>query len=110
MSMEVNTIEKHGTGMIIQRMTNDTVALACGVESLVNQSFTFINYVGVLAAIFLISPGAFTIKLISVIALILIQSKKVRLKTKTNVLIELKTIVILILSVRWCTATKISNF
>ena len=76
MNMQIGTIDKHGTGMIIQRMTGDTVSLASGVESLVNRTFAFVRYVGVLAAIFILSPAAFAIKLASIALLIFIQSRK----------------------------------
>ncbi len=76
MAMQVDSIERHGTGMIIQRMTGDTISLARGVETLVNRSFTFINYLGVLVAIFILSPGAFAVKFVSVLVLIFIESLK----------------------------------
>lgn len=78
MRMQNETIEKHGTGMVIQRMTGDTVALARGVETLVNRSFTFIKYIGVLAAICIMCPTVFAVKLVSIVLLILIQNLKSR--------------------------------
>lgn len=76
MNMNVDSIEKHGTGMIIQRMTGDSLSLAYGTEKLMSQISDVINYLGIFAAIFILSPEIFALKLVGTAILIAIEARK----------------------------------
>ncbi len=62
--------DEMGTGLIIQRLTVDTNSLATGFGTLADLFLQMFNYVGIIAAILVISPPVFLVVLI----LICIQS------------------------------------
>ena len=63
-------IDEKGTGLFIQRLTVDTSSLATGFNTLADLFSQMFNYIGILAAILIVSPPVFLVVLI----LICIQS------------------------------------
>lgn len=84
MNMSADRIDKHGTGMIIERMTSDTASLASCVESLVDKVSDYCNYIGNLIAILILCPWAFAVKVVSIGILIAIQSKNSETQQKNE--------------------------
>ena len=63
-------IDEKGTGLFIQRLTSDTTSLATGFNTLADLFSQMCNYVGILAAILIVSPPVFFV----VLVLICVQS------------------------------------
>ncbi len=76
-------IDENGTGLFIQRLTVDTTKLATGFNTLADMSTTLFNYLGILGAVFFISPSVFIV----VFILIVMQGAFEQLRSiKVNVL------------------------
>lgn len=56
-------LDEQGTGLFIQRLTVDTTRLATGFNTLADMSATLLNYVGILAAMLILSPPVFLVVL-----------------------------------------------
>ena len=78
-----SSMDENGTGLFIQRLTGDTTRLATGFNTLADMSTSLLNYLGILGAVFIISPPIFAV----VLALIIMQGIFERLRNaRVNVL------------------------
>lgn len=78
-----SSIDENGTGLFIQRLTSDTTQLATGFNTMADMSTTLLNYMGILCAVFIISPPVFAV----VLSIIIIQGILERIRNaKVNVL------------------------
>ena len=77
--LENDSLEKNGSGVFIQRMTNDTYRLSNVLSSLIGVFSRLINHIGVLVAIFVVNKIVFIYIFLMLIILYCIE------KIKTNV-------------------------
>ena len=78
-----SSFDENGTGLFIERLTGDTTRLATGFNTLADMSTTLLNYLGILGAVFIISPYVFLV----VLALVIMQGILERLRSaRVNVL------------------------
>lgn len=63
-------MDEQGTGLFIERLTVDTTRLATGFNTMADMSAQMFNYIGILAALLILSPPVFAV----VLALLGIQS------------------------------------
>lgn len=76
LKLENESLDKNGSGLFIQRMTNDTSRMADVFNSLLDMITGIIEYVGVLVAIFIINKIIFVYMVIMLILLYLLERKR----------------------------------
>lgn len=83
LKIENSCLEKNGNGVFIQRMTGDASRLADIFENLISDVSSFIKYIGILVAIFLVNKLVFIYVLFFAIILYLIEDIRTK-KRKVN--------------------------
>ena len=79
-------IDEKGTGLFIQRLTSDTTSLATGFNTLADLFSQMCNYVGILAAILIVSPPVFFVVLVLICVQSFLELKRAkRMKTDDRV-------------------------
>lgn len=79
LSLENSCMEKFGSGMFIQRLTNDVDRVALGFGQITDKISTILQYTGVLVAIALVSPVMFLYQLSTLVVLTAIEMRRVRI-------------------------------
>ncbi len=85
LKLETECLDKNGSGLFIQRLTNDTSRLADVFNSIFGKMTQLIKYVGILIAIFIVNKLVFIYILITVIILYIlenIRTKKLNIDDK----------------------------
>ena len=77
-------IDGKGTGLFIQRLTTDTSSLATGFNTLADLFSQIFNYVGILAAILIVSPSVFLVVLVLLCIQSLLELKRARQMKKDD--------------------------
>ena len=72
LNIRTNTMTSYGSGLFIQRMTNDTATFAAGLNTVMDLLIQIGNFVGTLIAIFIANPTVFVFEAV-VLALLYIQ-------------------------------------
>lgn len=84
MRLETSVIDKHGSGVFIQRLTNDTSRLA-SVFNILNQYLSnILTDIGIFVAMFIINFWAFLYMLIVIIILFLLERKRTNLYNESD--------------------------
>lgn len=81
--IENSCLEKNGNGVFIQRMTGDASRLADIFENLISDISSFIKYIGILVAIFLVNKLVFIYVLLFAVILYLFEDIRTK-KRKVN--------------------------
>lgn len=84
LKIENKSIDKTGSGLFIQRLTNDTSKLSNIFSTLVDFLTNIITEIGVFIAIFIINKIAFIYLAIITIILYLFESKRVKLRNEND--------------------------
>ncbi|MBR0105237.1 MAG: ABC transporter ATP-binding protein [Firmicutes bacterium] len=77
-------IDEKGTGLFIQRLTVDTSSLATGFNTLADLFSQMFNYIGILAAILIVSPPVFLVVLLLLSIQSLMELKRARQMKKDD--------------------------
>lgn len=77
-------IDEKGTGLFIQRLTVDTSSLATGFNTLADLFSQMFNYIGILAAILIVSPPVFLVVLLLLSIQSLVELKRARQMKKDD--------------------------
>lgn len=84
MRLETSVIDKHGSGVFIQRLTNDTSRLA-SVFNILNQYLSnILTDIGIFVAMFIINFWAFLYMLIVIVILFLLERKRTNLYNESD--------------------------
>lgn len=83
LKIENSCLEKNGNGVFIQRMTGDASRLADIFENLISDISSFIKYIGILVAIFLVNKLVFIYVLLFAVILYLFEDIRTK-KRKVN--------------------------
>jgi len=66
LSVRSASLDENGSGLFIQRLTTDTGRIAAGFNTLAEMITQIMNYVGILIAMFLVSPTMFLLVLVMI--------------------------------------------
>lgn len=81
LKLENECLDKNGSGVFIQRLTNDTSRIADVFQALLGMTSDFIRYVGILIAIFIVNKLVFIYIFITLIVLYIIENIRTRQKS-----------------------------
>ena len=84
LKLENNSLDKHGSGAFIQRMTGDTDKLADVFNHLVSMFSSLVKYIGILIAIFIVNKIVFLFTLIILIIRYLIERARANRRKKDD--------------------------
>ena len=84
LKLENNSLDEHGSGAFIQRMTGDTDKLADVFNHLVTMFSSLVKYVGILIAIFIVNKIVFLFTLIILIIRYLIERARTNRRKKDD--------------------------
>ena len=84
LKLENNSLDEHGSGVFIQRMTGDTDKLADVFNHLVTMFSSLVKYVGILIAIFIVNKIVFLFTLIILIIRYLIERARANRRKKDD--------------------------
>ena len=84
LKLENNSLDKHGSGAFIQRMTGDTDKLADVFNHLVSMFSSLVKYIGILIAIFIVNKIVFLFTLIILIIRYLIERARTNRRKKDD--------------------------
>lgn len=84
LKIENKDINKSGSGLFIQRLTNDTSNISDVFPGLVNYATNILTNIGIFFAIFIINKIVFLFIAISVIIIYLIENKRVKLRNEKD--------------------------
>ena len=76
LKLENECLDKNGSGLFIQRLTNDTSRMADVFNALLDMVTTIIQYIGVLVAIFIVNKIIFIYVVVMLILLYLLERKR----------------------------------
>lgn len=78
LKLETECLDKNGSGLFIQRLTNDTSRIADVFNSIFGKITDLIKYIGILIAIFIVNKLIFVYILISLIILYILENKRTK--------------------------------
>ena len=84
LKLENNSLDEHGSGVFIQRMTGDTDKLADVFNNLVSMFTSLVKYVGILIAIFIVNKIVFLFTFIILIIRYLIERARTNRRKKDD--------------------------
>lgn len=84
LKLENNSLDEHGSGAFIQRMTGDTDKLADVFNHLVSMFSSLVKYIGILIAIFIVNKIVFLFTLIILIIRYLIERARTNRRKKDD--------------------------
>ena len=84
LKLENNSLDEHGSGVFIQRMTGDTDKLADVFNHLVSMFSSLVKYIGILIAIFIVNKIVFLFTLIILIIRYLIERARANRRKKDD--------------------------
>ena len=84
LKLENNSLDEHGSGVFIQRMTGDTDKLADVFNHLVTMFSSLVKYIGILIAIFIVNKIVFLFTLIILIIRYLIERARANRRKKDD--------------------------
>ena len=84
LKLENNSLDEHGSGVFIQRMTGDTDKLADVFNHLVTMFSSLVKYIGILIAIFIVNKIVFLFTLIILIIRYLIEKARANRRKKDD--------------------------
>ena len=84
LKLENNSLDEHGSGVFIQRMTGDTDKLADVFNHLVTMFSSLVKYIGILIAIFIVNKIVFLFTLIILIIRYLIERARTNRRKKDD--------------------------
>ena len=84
LKLENNSLDEHGSGAFIQRMTGDTDKLADVFNHLVSMFSSLVKYIGILIAIFIVNKIVFLFTLIILIIRYLIERARANRRKKDD--------------------------
>lgn len=84
LKLETECLDKNGSGLFIQRLTNDTSRLADVFNSIFGKTTDLIKYIGILIAIFIVNKLVFIYILVSVIILYILENKRTKKLNKDD--------------------------
>ena len=84
LKLENNSLDDHGSGVFIQRMTGDTDKLADVFNHLVSMFSSLVKYIGILIAIFIVNKIVFLFTLIILIIRYLIERARANRRKKDD--------------------------
>lgn len=84
LKLENNSLDEHGSGAFIQRMTGDTDKLADVFNYLVSMFSSLVKYIGILIAIFIVNKIVFLFTLIILIIRYLIERARTNRRKKDD--------------------------
>ena len=84
LKLENNSLDEHGSGVFIQRMTGDTDKLADVFNNLVSMFTSLVKYVGILVAIFIVNKIVFLFTFIILIIRYLIERARTNRRKKDD--------------------------
>ena len=84
LKLENNSLDEHGSGAFIQRMTGDTDKLADVFNYLVSMFSSLVKYIGILIAIFIVNKIVFLFTLIILIIRYLIERARANRRKKDD--------------------------
>lgn len=84
LKIENSCLEKNGNGVFIQRMTGDTSRLADIFNNLISNVSSFIKYIGILIAIFLVNKLVFIYVLLFAVILYFIEDIRTKKRKKND--------------------------
>lgn len=84
LKLENNSLDEHGSGVFIQRMTGDTDKLADVFNNLVAMFSSLVKYIGILIAIFIVNKIVFLFTLIILIIRYLIERARTNRRKKDD--------------------------
>lgn len=84
LKIENSCLEKNGDGVFIQRMTGDTSRLADIFNNLISNVSSFIKYIGILIAIFLVNKLVFIYVLLFAVILYFIEDIRTKKRKKND--------------------------
>lgn len=73
LEIENECMDENGTGLFIQRLTSDTTSLATGFNTLADLLSQLCQYIGILAAMLIVSPPVFAFVIVLFIVLSLLE-------------------------------------
>ena len=73
LKIQTNTMTSYGSGLFIQRMTNDTATFASGLNTVMDLLIQIGSFIGTLVAIAVVSPSVFAFELLVLVALYVLQ-------------------------------------
>lgn len=84
LKLENECLDENGSGLFIQRLTNDTARMADVFNSLLDMISNLIRSIGILTAIFVINKFVFIYILLTLIILYVIEKKRTNRKNKDD--------------------------